>query len=143
MLNDKKPQRFSQYFHQIPDEYILYKILKCFNMDTIVCNQIISKNHLCELTVIKKYNELIPDLSLYYSPRIINSFFYASPITFNKCITLLRHILSYFNHFIVRKEYIYKNKKTMHYTIQDASNYDENGKIPIRITRGKATLLTF
>lgn len=140
---DKEKYRYSQYFHQIPDDYILYKVLKCFNMDTIICNQIISKSHFSEVVIIKKFNELIPDLSLYYAPRVINNFFYTSPITFNNCITLLRHMLSFFNHIIVRKEHIYQNKKTMYYTIHNGADFNEAGKIPIRITRGEPTLLTF
>ena len=135
--------RYGQYFHQKPDENLLIKVLNCFSMNEIQYNYILSKNHVNESSVINNFNNLIPDLSLYYIPRIINSFFYTTPITFNNCITLLRHVLSFFNHFIISKGVVYQNKKITHYTIHNCKDYNDKGILPIKITRGKATLLTF
>lgn len=144
MYISKGSKTANQYFQVMPDKNLLHKVLVCFHMKDIEYNKIISKLHISEYDVIRSMEELLPELSKhYYSNRMYHFFFY-SPLTFMNCITILRNVLLSFEHTLVSKHIMVKNKNIICYTINKiGTEVTQFNQLTFKINFGKKILIEF
>ena len=122
-------------FQQKPDKYLLSCILKCFDIDNVDNNFIISKQSISSEKVIENFKNMIPEISLYYHNRTLNLFFSNDNLTFTKCITQLKNIL-YHNDYILTSDLtIIKKKKIILYKIMSKEYYTKFVEKPVKIER--------
>lgn len=143
MDKDNPKPTYKQYFHTLPDEDLLKKVLLCFNFEKISENYTISKQHQSVEKVLFNFHQIIPDLTLYYRPHIMHNFFYNTPLTFTNCTTMLRNILIYFDYKLKHTQIVCKKKKYTYYTMHSLKDLNGLTSVSIKIYRSKPTLVTF
>lgn len=144
MISSNIRDHYSQYFRSHCDEYILKKVLYCFDMKEVCYYTRLSKLHCDEEEIKNRMIELIPDLSMYYRPFRIEALFVRTHLTFRNCITILRNVISHFNYILIRKEYRIDNNKHSYLQIQPEKYYTRRGyHHNISINRGVSMLIDF
>jgi len=134
-----------QYFRIKPTKDILKKILKCFNLTEICYHTKLSTIHCNIELVLSNFKKIKPELEIYYRPCRLKVIFEKTPLTFQNCITILKNVLTFFNHSIRCRQYKFRNlEKYTYYQIENNDDFTEERKmIPIKINRSKAIYVDF
>tara|TARA_B110001469_G_scaffold127819_3_gene150818 strand:+ start:5535 stop:5930 length:396 start_codon:yes stop_codon:yes gene_type:complete len=105
----------NQLFCKKPDEIILVKILKCFNLESLQDNKQFTRKILKDLDTVKKIENIEEELNEYYIPCKAQK--YLNDLDEKNVITILRQIVKCFNYFVFSKEKYIKGEKNITYQI--------------------------
>lgn len=122
-------------FIQKPTKELANKLIKCFCIDNIDTKIIISKKYINNDLLLKNVESIIPDFCLYYTPRIMNYYFYNDNINFKKCITMLKNILYHIDYLLLKVVDNCEKPKITRYKIMNKKNYLIYLKNPITIKK--------
>lgn len=117
-------QKWKAYFLEKPTIELLKSILKCYDIDNINDTKIIQKNKIDDDVLAKRYISLLPEFAKYLQPRILNTYFYTSPITFYNCISILKNVAFWSKHILLKYEVVQKKRKIIQYKVVTQGEYE-------------------
>ena len=106
----------NQLFRTKPDEELLKKILRCFNINDINDDKEFTKPYLIYYNTPFLLEQLIPELVCIYLPCKYEQFL--GQLTINRCITILRQILKLFDYKLNKREIIRDKTKIIFYCVK-------------------------
>ena len=111
-----------QLFCKKPDNFILEKVLECFDIKNLQDNKSFTRKNLKDMNTVKQLEKIIDDLNEYYIP--CKSKKYLTDLDEKKAITILRQIVKCFNYFLFSKEKYIKGEKNITYQIMPNNKKD-------------------
>lgn len=105
----------NQLFCKKPDNFILLKVLECFDLNNLQDDKFFTRKILKDINTVKKMENIYNDLSEYYIPCKGKK--YLSDLDEKKIITILRQIVKCFNYFVFSKEKYIKGEKNITYQV--------------------------
>ena len=112
----------NQLFCKKPDNFILLKVLECFNLSNLQDDKFFTRKILKDINTVKKIENIYSDLSDYYIPCKGKK--YLSDLDEKKIITILRQIVKCFNYFVFSKEKYIKGEKNITYQVMPMNKKD-------------------
>jgi hypothetical protein len=108
----------SQLFKKQIDKKILYNVLKCFNLDLNNFDKQIIYREKYNNYLLTNFKSIIPQLDNYYLKCKSKQYLH-NKLTFNRCFTILRHILKACDYKLFREQKYSKqfNKNIASYKI--------------------------
>lgn len=107
--------KYFQLFTERPSIEFMNTLLACYGLESLEDSREFCKEDLVEHDTIKKLEELIPEMILYYLP--CKSQIYLKDITLKRSITILSQFLKLYDYKLCRKERIVNRKKYIYYNI--------------------------
>lgn len=104
-----------QLFTKIPPNDLFIKILNCFGFENMDDRRSFTRKHLSYINTVKKLENLIPLLKIYYIPCKART--YLNSLTEKNVITVLRQVLKTRGHTLNSSEKYVKGAKFIIYNI--------------------------
>tara|TARA_B100000123_G_C25472564_1_gene315481 strand:- start:12 stop:407 length:396 start_codon:yes stop_codon:yes gene_type:complete len=112
----------NQLFCKKPDNFILVKVLECFDLKNLQDDKFFTRKILKDIETVKKMTNIYNDLSEYYIPCKGKK--YLTELNEKKAITVLRQIVKCFNYFVFSKEKYIKGEKNIAYQVMPVNKKD-------------------
>lgn len=107
--------KYFQLFTDRPNIDFMTSLLNCYGLESMDDSKEFCKEDLVELDTIKKIEELIPEMIIYYLP--CKSQIYLKDISIKRCVTILAQFLKLYDYKLNRKEKIVNRKKLIYYNV--------------------------